>query len=181
MPLPVPHRHPRTTNRTAIISRMIGRRHLRLGWTAACRLLLARPRKATAQISRLQDLYVCIAPSGGTKSNSDRLSVCASQGWEGLMGSAITRLAIVAAVLCPIVLISFPSFPRTLGTVYKPQVVERALKSDRLTNAPAPAKSGSNPLPPLERASKRVPMGCDRAFSSMSAPQFSTLFGRCLA
>ena len=96
------------------------------------------------------------------------------------MRGAIRRLAIVATALCSIVLISFPSFPSTLGTVYKPQVVERALKSDRLTNASAPAKSGPKPQPPLERASKRVPMGCDRAFSSMSAPQFSTLFGRCL-
>ena len=90
------------------------------------------------------------------------------------------RLAIVATALCSTVLISFPSFPSTLGTVYKPQVVERALKGDRLTNASAPAKSAPKPQPPLERASKRVPMGC-RAFSSMSAPQFSTLFGRCLA
>ena len=97
------------------------------------------------------------------------------------MRRAIRRLAIVATALCSIVLISFPSFPSTLGTVYKPQVVERALKGDRLTNASAPAKSGPKPQPLLERASKRVPIGCDPAFSSMSAPQFSTLFGRCLA
>ena len=147
------------------------------------RHLPRRPSSSCARqtsISCLQDLYVCIAPPRGTKSNSDRLLVCASRGWEGLMRRAIRRLAIVATALCSIVLISFPSFPSTLGTVYKPQVVERTLKSDRLTNASAPAKSGPKPQPPLERASKRVPMGCDRAFSSMSAPQFSTLFGRCV-
>ena len=41
-----------------------------------------------------------------------------------------------------IVLISFPSFPSTLGIVFKPQLVDRALKGDRPTNAPAPAKNG---------------------------------------
>jgi hypothetical protein len=92
------------------------------------------------------------------------------------MRRTITRLAIVATALCSIVLISFPSFPSTLG----PQLVDRALKGDRLTNAPAPAKNEPKSQPSLERAGKQVPMGCDRAFSSMSAPQFSTLFGRCL-
>jgi 2,4-dienoyl-CoA reductase-like NADH-dependent reductase (Old Yellow Enzyme family) len=32
----------------------------------------------------------------------------------------------------------------------------------------------------LTRAEKRVPVGCDRAFGSMSSSQFATLFGRCL-
>ena len=117
---------------------------------------------------------------GGTKINSARLSVCASQGWEGLMRKTIARLAIIGTAICSIVLISFPSFPSTLGTVYEPQVVDRALKGDRLTNAPAPAKNGPESQPSLERAGKRVPMGCDRAFSSMSSRQFSTIFGRCL-
>jgi hypothetical protein len=96
------------------------------------------------------------------------------------MRRTITRLAIVATALCSIVLISFPSFPSTLGIVSKPQLVDRALKGDRLTNAPAPAKNGPKSQPSLERAGKRVPMGCDRAFSSMSSRQFSMIFGRCL-
>ena len=98
------------------------------------------------------------------------------------MRKIIARLAIVVVALCSIVLISFPSFPSTLGIAFKPQSVDRALKSDRLTNAPAPAptKNGPKLQPSLERASKQVPLGCDRAFSSMSSPQFSTLFGRCL-
>jgi len=96
------------------------------------------------------------------------------------MRRTITRLAIVATALCSIVLISFPSFPSTLGIVFKPQLVDRALKGDRLTNAPAPAKNEPKSQPSLDRAGKQVPVGCDRAFSSMSAPQFSTLFGRCL-
>ena len=95
------------------------------------------------------------------------------------MRRTIARLAIVLMALCSIVLISFPSFPSTLGIAFKPQSVDRALKGDRLTNAPAPAptKNGPKSQPSLVRASKRVPMGCDRAFSSMSAPQFSTLLG----
>ena len=96
------------------------------------------------------------------------------------MRKTIARLAIIGTAICLIVLISFPSFPSTLGTVYEPQVVDRALKGDRLTNAPAPAKNGPKSQPSLERAGKRVPMGCDRAFSSMSSRQFSTIFGRCL-
>jgi hypothetical protein len=98
------------------------------------------------------------------------------------MRRTIARLAIVLMALCSIVLISFPSFPSTLGIAFKPQSLDRALKGDRPTNAPAlaPTKNGPKSQPSLERASKRVPMGCDRAFSSMSAPQYSTLFGRCL-
>jgi hypothetical protein len=90
------------------------------------------------------------------------------------MRRTITRIAIITAALCSIVLISFPSLSSTLGAVYKPQVVHRTSKGDRLSNVSSP------PKPSLERAAKRVPVGCDRAFSSMSGPQFSTLFGRCV-
>jgi hypothetical protein len=96
------------------------------------------------------------------------------------MRQTITRLTIVATALCSITLISFPSFPSTLGIVFKPQLVDRALKRDLLSNASAPTKNGPKSQPSLVRAEKRVPVGCDRAFSSMSSPQFSTLYGRCL-
>jgi hypothetical protein len=99
------------------------------------------------------------------------------------MRKSVMRRTILATALCTITLISFPSFPSfpsTLGIVSKPQLVDRALKGDRLTNAPAPAKNGPKSQPSLERAGKRVPMGCDRAFSSMSSRQFSMIFGRCL-
>jgi hypothetical protein len=96
------------------------------------------------------------------------------------MRKTIARLAIIGTAICSIVLISFPSFPSTLGAVYELQVVDRALKGDRLTNASGSAKYGPKLQPSLERASKRVPMGCDRAFSSTAAPQFSSLYGRCM-
>jgi hypothetical protein len=92
------------------------------------------------------------------------------------MNGTVVRVAVVATTICSIVLFSFPSFPGAHGIDFKPQSVNRALKGDRPTTAPA---NKSQPL--LERAGKQVPVGCDRAFSSMSSAQFSTLFGRCLA
>ena len=94
------------------------------------------------------------------------------------MRRTITRLAIVATALFSIVFISFPSFPSTLGRLSKPLSVDRTLKGDRLSNASAPTKNGPKSQPSLDRAGKQVPIGCDRAFSSMSS--LSTLFGRCL-
>jgi hypothetical protein len=91
------------------------------------------------------------------------------------MRKAVTRSAILASALCAVIFISFPSFPSTLGIVSKPQLVDRALKGDRLTNAPA-LENGRTSHP----AGKHVPVGCDRAFNSMLSPQFSRLFGRCL-
>jgi hypothetical protein len=92
------------------------------------------------------------------------------------MNGTVVRVAVVATAICSIVLISFPSLPSAHGIDFKPQSVNRALKGDRPTTAPA---NKSQPL--LERAGKQVPVGCDRAFSSMSSAQFSNLFGRCLA
>ena len=92
------------------------------------------------------------------------------------MRKTVPRLAVVATALCSIVLISFPSFPSTV--VSKPQVVDRALKGDQLNSTPA--KNGPKSQPALVRTGKQVPMGCDRAFSSMSSAQFSSLYGRCM-
>ena len=62
-----------------------------------------------------------------------------------------------------IALVSFPSFPSTVGIISKPQLVDRTLKGDRLTNVPAAGKIGSKPQPSFVSAHK-VPIGCDRAF-----------------
>ena len=94
------------------------------------------------------------------------------------MRRTVLRFAIVATALCSIVVVSFPSFPSTLGLVSKPQVVDRALKGDQLNSTPA--KNGPKSQPALVRTGKQVPMGCDRAFSSMSSAQFSSLYGRCM-
>ena len=66
------------------------------------------------------------------------------------MRRTITRLAIVATALFSIVLISFPSFPSTLGMFSKPLSVDRALKGDRLSNASAPTKNGPKSQPSLD-------------------------------
>jgi hypothetical protein len=54
----------------------------------------------------------------------------------------VMQCAIVAAALCSIVLVSFPSFSSTLGIVSEPQSVDRSHKSDRATDAPAATNIG---------------------------------------
>ena len=95
------------------------------------------------------------------------------------MRKTVTRCTIIVVALFSIILVSFPLFPSTAGIVFNPQLVDRTLKGDRLINTPAVGKIGSKYQPSLVRAHK-VPMGCDRAFSSMSSSHFSTIFGRCL-
>ena len=92
------------------------------------------------------------------------------------MRKTVMRCVFLGAATSAAIVISFPSFPNTLGFVSKPQVVDRALKGDRLTIAPATAKKS----PVLVQTGSHVPIGCDRAFSSMSSPQFSSFFGRCV-
>ena len=137
-----------------------------------------RGRRAPGQRTKQQFLLVDIKLAG--EEPRVILLVCwlCSQGWEGVMRRTITRLTIVGIALCLIVLISFPSFPSTLGMVSKPILVDRTVKGDRLSNTSAPTKHGPKAQPSLVRAEKRVPVGCDHAFSSMSSPDFSTIFGR---
>jgi hypothetical protein len=71
------------------------------------------------------------------------------------------------------------SFSQHSWNSLQPQLVDRTLKGDRLTNVPAAGKIGSKAQPSFVKALK-VPIGCDRVFSSMSSPQSSTIFGRCL-
>jgi hypothetical protein len=96
---------------------------------------------------------------------------------------SILRCAGVAVGLFLICLISFPSFPSTNGFILNPQTVNRELKGDRqrtITPTPLPTKNRPLSLPSLSRAHKTVPVGCDTAFSSVSSPQFATVYGRCL-
>jgi hypothetical protein len=89
-------------------------------------------------------------------------------------------LALVGASL-----ISFPSFPSTsMFTSHPATVVNRALKGDRLPTVhrtawplerrwPAsPAKSSQSP--------GKIPVGCEAAFSPISAPQLGGVFRRCV-
>jgi hypothetical protein len=88
--------------------------------------------------------------------------------------SLVQRTALVISLLS-LILVSFPSFPSTNGP--DKQIVNRTLKTDRV--APMVGK-GMRSLPSLSRAEKKVPVGCDRAFGSVSSPGLSNVFGRCL-
>ena len=96
------------------------------------------------------------------------------------MRRTITQLAIVGTALCSIVLISFPSFPSTLGMISKPISVDRTLKGDRLSNTSAPNKTGLS----RNRRSCEPKSACPWAVIALLArcrrSQFSTIFGRCL-
>ena len=65
------------------------------------------------------------------------------------MRKTVARCVFLVMAICSAILFSFPSFPSTLAILSKPQVVDRALKGDRLTIAPSPAKNGrtSRPAP----------------------------------
>ena len=53
--------------------------------------------------------------------------------------------------------------------------VNRTHKGDRLPQASTAYKHPNDVSP------KRVPLGCDPAFSPVAAPQFAHIFGRCMA
>ena len=64
-----------------------------------------------------------------------------SQEWQGLMRKTVTRCGIAALALSSAVLISYPSFPSTFAIIANPQLVNHALKGDRLpTTAPGSSR-----------------------------------------
>jgi hypothetical protein len=95
------------------------------------------------------------------------------------MRSRILRYGLVGIALCSIVVISFPSLSSPTGLTSKPQAVDRARKGDRLSVAPLPSKRPPKSQPVLVGVGKRVPVGCDRAFSSMAPAQVLGIYGRC--
>jgi hypothetical protein len=76
--------------------------------------------------------------------------------------------------------IAFPSFPSTGFLVFTPAVsVDRSLKSDRLPLDPSADKTEMPaPSAPVRGT---IPIGCDRAFSPISAPRLANVFRRCAA
>jgi hypothetical protein len=95
------------------------------------------------------------------------------------MRSRIFRFGLVGIALCSVVVISFPSFSSPTGFTSRLQAVDRARKGDRVSVDPLLSQSHPKSQPVLIGEGKRVPVGCDRAFSSMSSPQFLGLYGRC--
>jgi hypothetical protein len=99
------------------------------------------------------------------------------------------RVAGVLLALFTASFISFPSFPSTgIFTSTAAPLVNRALKGDRLPligRAAWQHELGLAPLVPLAPAQpqprEKVPVGCDSAFSPISAPRLADIFGRCTA
>lgn len=58
--------------------------------------------------------------------------------------------------------------------------VDRTLKGDRL-RPNARLTNGAAPASPTESSPRKVPLGCDRAFSPAADPAHAHVFGRCTA
>ena len=58
--------------------------------------------------------------------------------------------------------------------------VNRVNKGDRLPQAPAERPSHSSPSTEAVVPSKRVPLGCDPAFSPVADPAHANIYKRCL-
>jgi hypothetical protein len=59
-------------------------------------------------------------------------------------------------------------------------VVDRTLKGDRLLPN-ARLTNGAAPSSPAKSSLRKVPLGCDRAFSPVADPAHAHVFGRCTA
>jgi hypothetical protein len=97
------------------------------------------------------------------------------------------RAAAVGFAVVAVSFISFPSLPSaSLFSLMSPVSVDRTLKGDRLpltahvdetqmsTQAERTQMSTQSVQP-----STPIPVGCDRAFSPISAPRLANVFGRC--
>ena len=89
----------------------------------------------------------------------------------------------IGAVLSGLLLASFVTFPSFSSAglrVFIPAVsVDRTLKGDRLPLEPLAEKAVAPSASQTMR--DRVPIGCDRAFSPISAPRLANVFRRCAA
>jgi hypothetical protein len=93
--------------------------------------------------------------------------------FAGLFAGLFARIAAVVSGLLVTSFIAFPSFPSTGFLAFTSAVwVDRTLKSDRLPLDPPTDKTE---MPVREK----IPIGCDRAFSPISAPRLANVFRRC--
>lgn len=103
-----------------------------------------------------------------------------------MRGIFFIRCAGVALALFTASFISLPSFPNPAagGPALSPTVnVDRTLKGDRLpfVTTVGQVRELRLPLPSApSQAREKVPVGCDAAFSLISAPRFANVFKRCL-
>ena len=101
----------------------------------------------------------------------------------GITARLASAMGVCSLVLFTAALIVFPSLPTTAGLYTAPDrvLVDRTHKGDRLPVA-KPANQADefaappSPVLPL----RKVPTGCDPAFSPISAPQLAHVFRRCV-
>ena len=94
------------------------------------------------------------------------------------------RLASAAMVLGLVSFIAFPSMPNSAPlwpTTTPPVSIDRTLKSDRLPLVMPINKSHQvgSPAKPEQARFEKIPVGCDPAFSPISAPRLAKVFRRC--
>lgn len=104
----------------------------------------------------------------------------------GAVGGAI---GLISLSLFAAALITFPAWPTTAGlkgagfSATPAFSVDRALKGDRLPVSvhptAAPLSDESQPVPAHPRTRAQIPLGCDAAFSPISAPRLAHVFRRC--
>jgi hypothetical protein len=96
--------------------------------------------------------------------------------WRGLF----VRIVAVLSGLLIASFVAFPSFPSTGFRVFTPTPsVDRTLKGDRLPLDPSSEKAMA---PSASQTSRdKIPIGCERAFSPISAPRLAGVFRRCAA
>jgi hypothetical protein len=90
------------------------------------------------------------------------------------------RIGAVLSGLLVASFVTFPSFPSGGLQVFIPAVsVDRTLKGDRLPLEPLAEKAVAPSASQTLR--DKIPIGCDRAFSPISAPRLANVFRRCAA
>ena len=90
------------------------------------------------------------------------------------------RIGAVLSGLLVASFVTFPSFPSAGLHVFIPAMsVDRTLKGDRLPLEPHAEKALAPSASQILR--DKIPIGCDRAFSPISAPRLANVFRRCAA
>jgi hypothetical protein len=93
----------------------------------------------------------------------------------------LVRVAAVLLALFAASFIAFPSFPSAATFISGlPPTVNRVLKGDRLPLIGRAMQMQELEAPAQPALARKVPLGCEGAFSSISAPRLANVFRRCV-
>lgn len=102
----------------------------------------------------------------------------------GTTARLASAVGVCSLVLFTSALLVFPSLPTTgagLSTAPSRVLVDRTHKGDRLPLAkPANEADQGTPSPVRTLPQRKIPAGCDPAFSPISSPQLAHVFRRCV-